>query len=344
VDSIPSVRVSGVVSGLDGPVAGVVLTLTLADNRGIDSPLNLAHVVSRSDEQGRFTMLGVPPGFYELHAEFRASVGPALDPLQTTIALGLASRPGLPGGIVPGIKAISDDNPILERTIALVVNGSAIDDIPLTLQRGPSVDGLVRFVGSSPPPIAAQLSRATVTLRPVGRKVGSVLAGVRNDSRFHVPSLPAALYTISTSTFPDWNVASVELDGVDHGIQPIDVRDLPSYSVVITFTDKQTSLSGVLRNADLSPAAGVMIFVFPSDRAEWNLPGAAAMMTAIRTSEQGTFRLERLPPGTYSVKSVKTGTLESDWRDTSTLELLERGSTHVALSRGDQKTVSIQTR
>ena len=64
-------RLSGIVSGPRGPPAGAIVRVTRTGNVDENAPFGLAHNAATTDTDGRFVILGVPAGHYQLQAEFR---------------------------------------------------------------------------------------------------------------------------------------------------------------------------------------------------------------------------------------------------------------------------------
>jgi hypothetical protein len=232
----------------------------------------------------------------------------------------------------------------------LLVDGSDIANVSPQLQAGLTVSGRLHFDGAQPA-AASDLTRASVTLAPssddsvpdaIASARSAITGPVAADGTFTVTGLVPASYRIAV-TMPGiratpaaatgvWSLVSIDLAGSDVSDRAFELRPgEPVASVVATFTDRLTELSGSLSDQENRPAAGYPIVVYSTDRSHWR---SGSRRTAVaRPATDGSFRLVGLPPGTYHMAAVVSlDPTEVD--DPAFLEQLIPASLTVTLTAG----------
>ena len=106
--------------------------------------------------------------------------------------------------------------------------------------------------------------------------------------------------------------------------------------VVVTFTDRPSSLSGTLQDATGRIAPGYYVVVFSTDKSFWRA-GARRLPEPARVATDGTFRFTNLPAGTYHLVAL-TEVSPSDLYDEAFLEALKPSALLITLAEGEQKT------
>ncbi len=264
VELVPLARVEGTVFGADGAPAANVQVMLQREGAG---PPSLAAVFaiapgSRSGANGRFTVRNAGPGQYTLTARtVRASGGPAGANLW-------ASAP-------------------------LTVAGQNITGVVLQLQTGMSLSGRVVVNATR---VAAPASLAGVTIAvtapsgtrdPMNALMGLVAMSLggqgsmqvaRENGTFDVTGLAPGSYLVngvfgrgeSPADVLAWRVASVMIDGRDVLDLPIEIKPNGDIKdVVVTFTDAQQELSGVITDAGGQPLTASTVILFATDRRYW---------------------------------------------------------------------------
>ena len=252
-------------------------------------------------------------------------------------------------GVAPGaytIKAIAGSGggrgaPINgpSQWAAAEVNVSGQDlDVPLTLQPGVAITGRVAFEGSQPTP--AELQTLTFALMPPGSG-GRVLysGGGRVDAngRFTFASVTPDTYQVTTTwTAPGagdkWAIKSSTANGREAFEAPLRVNPNEALDWTVTFTDKPTTLSGVLQDSSGRAATDYYILVFSSDRNHWTPGSRRVRMT--RPGTDGSYSVKGLPPGEYFL-AAPTDLETGEWNDPTLLEQLVRSSARVTLKDGE---------
>lgn len=354
---VPTVRVSGTITGPDGPVRNMGVRLVppgVDDVSGGDSNMEVAS--SATDASGNFTMFGVPPGTYLV----RATRIPRPSPLQsrnmTTVEvsgpngmiMGMSSSSG------PPVSAPLPADPTLSGQAQITVSTSDLTGVNLVLRSGPRISGKVVFEGTKPQPTPEQIQQASIQIQPIsGTTLIQMLTApkrVEPDGRFSTVGYPSGRYLV-TATMPNvsgqptsWRMKSVVRAGRDVGDEGLDVEGEDVTDVVITFTDQPSEISGAVTDVKGQSDLGALVIAFPADNDSWRQgnPNARRIRSA-RVTTTGTYMLS-LPPGAYYLAALSDETADN-WQDPVKLEAVMRGgATRVTLADGQKLTQALTTR
>ena len=334
LQSVPLARVEGVVVTTTGQAAQNIQVSLV--NLGHEVP-GIGNPSARPDRDGRFRLTNVPPGQYMVVA--RGTLGgqrPA------------TPAPATPAPTTPAARAqIVAERAEAVRLWAMAdvsVDGRNQSNLVLTLQPGMSISGRLVFEGALTQP---DLSRARVTASPVSmpgpdREIGTSVAGrVDNTGRFTLNGVVPGRYRITGSAGGEgWSLSSSIVSGQDTLDFPVEVKPNENVSnAVLTFSDKQTEISGAIVDAQGQPAPDYTIIVYPADREFWT-----SWSRRIRTQRPGTdgrFTFGNLPPGDYRIAPV----LDPEpgvWCDPSFLQQLDAGALRVPLGIGEKKVQNLR--
>jgi hypothetical protein len=330
LDPVASFRVAGRVDGPDGPLRRAKVTLT---NQGTVSN-NIwgdffSQAVASTDSTGRFVMPAVPAGDYELRTEYYPVNGADGEPTVVTTELGfdvITRR-------IAGTKPVSDLDPLLEAQVTLLVDRE-VTDLNLHLERAPSVNGALRFDGSRGAPPSQELARAVLSLQPVDRLAAVLRAPFDGSGASSLSLVKSGQYRIQPPRFAGWTLQSIHVNG-EYGTRSLlDLGCCTAVHLVFTYTDRLSSITGVITNAAGELDADSFVFVFPaSSRAR--IPSESLdTFQILRTTSSGTFNVGSLKAADYVVVAVADASFDFDWLDIETMELLERYGTRVSPSTG----------
>jgi uncharacterized protein (DUF2141 family) len=265
---------------------------------------------------GTYTFTGVAPGTYTVKAStFPAGGGRAL----TT-----------PTG-EPAKWAAAD----------VAVNGRDID-VPLSLQRGVTINGRVVFEGSGAKPSAADLQTLMFRLVPPasgGQLLSTTGGRVDADGRFTFADIVPDVYQFITqwpspTAGSTWTIKASVANGRDAFDAPLVVSANASLDWTVTYTDTPAVLSGVLVDRTGRAATDYYILVFPTDRRYWSAGAGFRRIRTARPATDGAFTAKGLPPGEYFVSAL-TDLESGEWNDPSFLEQLLSSSVKVTLREGE---------
>jgi Carboxypeptidase regulatory-like domain len=325
---VPIARIEGIVTGVQSP-QGLQVTII---NTGFEVP-GASPGNARVDQQGTFRISNVPPGQYRLIA--RANIAPADG--------GPNGRGGGPGrgGMGPGFARMGGPGSPLTRlwaTADVAVDGRNVTNVVLTLQPGMSFAGRVAFEGSLSLP--SDLSRVRVTLSPIppvttGNVSMAAAASVDSDGRFTIGSVTPGRYRVSANAPGGWYLGSVAIEGQDAFDFPIDIKPNQSVSgAVVTFTDKQTELTGTVVNERAQPVVDYSLIIYPADKRY--ITAFSRRIQTTRPATDGRFSFRNLPPGDYRLAPVLDLEPGSSL-DPAFLEQLDSSATRISLSDGEKK-------
>jgi hypothetical protein len=126
---------------------------------------------------------------------------------------------------------------------------------------------------------------------------------------------------LKSATFGNRDV----LDGL------IEIVPGSSPSLMITYDDRPTSLSGRLETASGAPASDVFVIAFATDRELWG--PYTRRVKAVRPGVDGSFAIQGLPAGDYLLAAIADGDPD-DWQNPAFLEQLIPASVRIRLIGG----------
>lgn len=318
VHPVPTVKVEGIVTGVHVIRTGLVLRLEPADT--IQSGLDLDEdaLQATTDGAGVFAFPAVPAGQYFLRARD-------------------TSRAPTPGYVEPTEWC----------SIPLTVGDADLVGLSVVLQRGVHIHGRVEFDGMSEAPIN-ELTDVAIEITSADQTPFAILpdppARVDAKGQFTSVGLPPGRYFVRAGKAGGkWMLKSGTVDQrdvVDTAIE-LDRKDLTG--VVITLTDRITTLSGIVRTPHAVPDSNAAVLIFPANNQSWSLPGFNPhRFRRVRTREDGGYLVNALPIGDYFVVALPDDRAEG-WQDPSVLELLARTAVLVNIRDADRKTQDLRT-
>jgi 5-hydroxyisourate hydrolase-like protein (transthyretin family) len=323
---VPMARIEGhVINSTGQPAENVQLTLT-----DTQATPGVGTISTRADGEGRFRMANVAPGNYRLIA--RATARPTGRSIEFS-ANGRAGR---------GRGAPSAAQPVrLWGVIDVPVDGRDAANVVISLQHGLTVSGRVAFNGGTPP---ADLTRLRVNLVPGDPTAPDILqaANGRVDASgtFTIPSVvPGAYRLMAGGAGSGWTVESSVIDGQDSLDFPVEIKPGGANSgALVTFTDRQTELTGTITNRRGQPAAEQTLILYPAEERFW-IPQSRRIRST-RPGTDGRFTFASLPPGDYrlvAIVDVEPGA----WFDPGFLQQVDAAATQVTIADGEKKVIAI---
>jgi uncharacterized protein (DUF2141 family) len=339
---VRTARVSGTLTGPDGPAQSVSVVLSPAEQDDLVTPIGTLSVVTNG--RGQFEFKGVPTGSYTLRA-LRSTGGRA----SQTVSMGggvatFTMREVTVGG--PGAPLPND--PTLWAETGVTVSNTDITDLAMSLRNGIKVSGTVAFNGGGQKPAEDKIASVIVNLEPADGKTAAATSAVRGrvetTGQFTTVGVPPGRYIVRVQNAPQgWSFLGAMLGGRDVSDEPVDLAGGDATGVMLTFTDQPTELKGVVSNSGGAADPTAAVIVFPTDSSAWT--GRGNPPRRIRTSrpaKDGSFTFANLPPGSYLLGAVPDATAP-DWQDPRFLETLSRTATRVTIAAGEKKTQNVQS-
>ncbi len=264
-------RISGIVRNSQGRPFAANLSLRTTQSGGGMSMRGLA----MSGPDGRFSAANVPPGDHSIE---------------------ISPRPG------------EDES----ASVPITAGGQDITDLIITTTPGAIISGQIIFEGAASVDTALRVSASSPDPGGPGpMRVYDNTQGVVDDKgRFQIRGLygRAMFNAFPTAPMPGaqrWFVKSVTFNGVNITDVPLDVSAVTDGSTLqIVMTDKQTTLSGTVRDGRGQAVVDYTVAIFPDQLREEAMPGRYTRV--VRPDQQGRFETRGLPPGNYLAAAVES--------------------------------------
>jgi hypothetical protein len=260
---------------------------------------------------------------------------------QTATALAAGDGAFAIGGLLPGtyrVEARSTSGSELGST-EVVVEGSDVAGVTLTLSKGTTARGRIRFDTENPPEglRPSQVFVMPTFEDPFGDHQMPGMSGgppvTRDDWTFELQGLRGRGF-IRAGTMSNWEMKRVRREGVDITDTPLDFSTDVG-GLEIELTQQLTTVSGGVANDRGGKALDATVIVFADDPAKWG--PHSRFINSARPDQDGRFTIRGLPPGRYV--AIAVGYLEpgeerdpdllETWRRTATPFTLSEGKTHV---------------
>jgi hypothetical protein len=298
-------RLNGIIRNSHGqPMAA---SLSLRTQSGTSMSMRM---LAMAGPDGRFSVASVPPG------EHFVEVSP---------------RPG------------NEES----ASVPITAGGQDITDLVITTSPGKAISGQVIFEGSA----AAQTSfRVNATSPDPGgpgpTRIYDNTQGVLDDKgRFQIRGLSGrAMFNVFPAVpgagMPGWFLKSVTINGEDITDIPFDISTAGDDTrIEIVMTDKQTSLSGTVKNPRGEQTTDYTVVVFPDRLREGAMPGRYTR--TVRPDQQGRFETRGLPPGDYLAAAIESLEQGGQW-DPAFRKQIEPAAKRFRLAEGQSSTIELQ--
>jgi protocatechuate 3,4-dioxygenase beta subunit len=325
-----SVRVSGIVVGPKGPVPQAVIHLRPSDGDPLNTGVlaeDAASAVTSSD--GSFTLPAVPVGSYLLDAE-RPHTAPYVNVTPT----------GLPRLSDP-VMSSRDPEGYWSRQL-LSVGERDVEDLIVTMLAGVKVSGATVFEHPMRPSDGRSMAPFIVILDHAGDSPPTAFVQSSNTATFTIAGVRPGWYVIRMQGLVDgWSVSSATLGGEDITGTPFEIGTADLAGLLLTISDRATSLKGAVTDSEGKPAADATIVLFPTDSTKWNTPvGSARHVQAVRAT-RGVFAIGGFPPGEYFLAAIDDGVMD-DWPSQDLLRRISLGAIRVQVSAGEQQVQALR--
>jgi hypothetical protein len=324
LNDVRTSRVSGIVLQSNGtPAAGAMLTLmsrevSIGGGDSLDGLMPL-QLQDDADADGRFEIVGVPPGSFTLRAQTRPRISVPFDPVSQRF-------------VAP------QDVPVIEMALMPVSVDGDVSGLTLTASPGGTVEvAIVPDQGvTSPLPANVRLS-----VRMADRSELGLMAMDHNSGRGML-TLPAAARVGVEGLPQNWAVKSILLDNEDVTDRPIETRDKQPKALRVVLTDRVTAVVGSIGSSsfvDSGTSTQAFVLVFADDEKRWTYPSRF-----IRTarSDRGRFEVMGLPPN-EEYRAVAVDYLEDgEEYDQDFLKRIRQRATRFSVRDGEQVALDLR--
>ena len=218
------------------------------------------------------------------------------------------------------------------------VGDSDATGVAVSLRTGLRISGRVEFVGTAAKPTARDMSQLPLVMDSAdGRSLAAVTsyrAQIDGEGRFNTTGLVAGRYLLRIDRHPTgWMLKSAMLNGKDICDVPVALSNEDLSGLVITFTDRPTTISGSVRDSQGQLDEDASVLVFPAD-GNWTERGPnPRQFRSMRVSRTGAFSTTGLPPGEYHVAAISDAQA-SNWQDPAFLQKVVRVANRITLADG----------
>jgi hypothetical protein len=259
-----------------------------------------------SDATGRFTMLGVPPGEYDL-----------------THADELLVRSAEGGRTAYWVKQ------------HITVPSGDLRDLVVNLRPAIRIAGRMQFGSGVTAPATLPPNLGSLTLENPSMEAAQVFASSREaggNGQFSTIG-PGGRYIAHAVENSGWFVESITLDGKDITGRPFDLQT-DATTFVVTYTNRASKVTGVVKDARGQIASDAMVVVFPTDQLRWRDYGRSPrFLRSVLMSTKGIYTFDHLPPGDYYVVAIES--VDGDgWRDPKVLQSLANRAERLTVAAG----------
>jgi protocatechuate 3,4-dioxygenase beta subunit len=308
----PTVSVSGTLTGPEGPMPHMLVTLEPPGSAGSIDGVGYSGAVT--DSRGAFSFLGVTPGDYRLGSQLAFFTDERIGQGRTL----WASQP-------------------------LTVGDTDLAGLAITMQPGIPIAGRQEFrrgsAAASPP-----TGRRIMSLRPIQAGFWRTLpVVVQPDGTFRSMGDAPGRYILNASSPPGWFWQSTSLAGRPLPDEVIEIVAAELSELVITFGPSTNGLSGRVSDGNGAADSDAAVVVFPADSSAWRQGiFSNRRERKVHTTSAGAYSLQTLAPGDYYVAAVSTRQA-LDWQSPQFLERLIPGAVRVTLGAEEEKTVPLRT-
>jgi beta-lactamase regulating signal transducer with metallopeptidase domain len=236
--------------------------------------------------------------------------------------------------LVGSLKSARD----IIATVPIVIDESDVV-ANLTLKRGDTMRGRVTFANGAN---GGGLKPADVRLTLDGQSstVASLFAGIRiqDDWTFEVGGL-SGLLRLWARLPAGWMVKSIRLSGRDVTDSLIDFVGQDVDGVEVTLTQRVTTISGFVTEANGRRVSDAAVIVLADDPEKWT-PRSRFVQRG-RPDNTGRFVIEGLPAGSYVAVAVKALPPDAE-ANPSALGRLRRVGTRLTLKDGESRTTDLR--
>ena len=306
--AVPTVSVSGVITGPEGPVVQTPFKLVRADRARVSESMDLEVATGFTDSIGRFTLLGIPRGQYELRMPSDISYI----------------------GEPPARQRVT----VLRATVT--VGEVPLNGVNVAARYTPTLRGKVQ-VRSGAPIDPATIEMIVEAFDPGAARV--VNPRVDKSFTFAAQVLPGRYLLAAFSNGERCGSVSVNGRAVGDALVPIESEDVEA---VFDCAAVLPRLTARVRDDKGLADGSAQLVVFPADRQQWQGDDYRPLrIVGLRTNAGGTATLANLPIGEYFVASVPEA-LGNTWKNPRTLDMLARSSQRLTLDAGT-RTIDLVT-
>jgi hypothetical protein len=288
---------------------------------------------SRTNNEGQFTLTGVTPVEYSLQVQSMGGMFTSAGGDSMRFVFATSDRgPGGGGGQQEREFAVASVN----------VSGEDINGMVVVGTRGAKASGTITFDGGAKPEglNAIRVTAPSVDVDSMPMPTFGA-AQVKDTGAFEVDGLIGGRIFRAANLPKGWFLKRVQYNGedvTDKGVEFKPGEDLTG--IEIELTNRTTGVTGTVTNARGEALKDYTVVIFPDEPAKWVLPMNRWTASA-RPDQEGRFRFNNLPPGSYNVIAVEY-VASGEWSDPEWLARAAKAATRLTLEEGASKTLDLK--
>jgi hypothetical protein len=301
-----------------GKPARAQVLLAVSERSGATS---IEPVTAMPNPDGWFSFANVPPGDYVVQAN------------------GIMAARDQSGAPVTGARSFA--------TSFVTVGNNDPPPVELSLSPGATLSGRVIYEGLAEAPPRAMSMIAFPTNFDRGPMIGAGPMGftLREDNTFEYRGVFGPTLLRAEPRQSDWYLKSIMFRGQDLSDTPFDFGLDGTFSdLVVVISTQGAKVAGRVTDERAAPVNDYSVLIFSTFRDRW-FTGSRWVKTG-RSDQDGTFRIQGLPPGDYWVAAIEridglpgggSAPPEAD-----VLEQLSSRATRITLAEGQAQDVSLR--
>ena len=190
------------------------------------------------------------------------------------------------------------------------------------------------------------MQQIILTIRPLFGDAGPMTAigdtRVDAEGRFATSAYAPGRYRLAGWTIPgpEWRLASFRIGTADGVGQAFSISDRDLTDVVMTFTDKVTTVSGEVRAPESNASPEATVVLFPVDVPGWIASGMSPLRAlSVPTSATGAYQLQVALPGEYLLVAIPPEILPDV--DAEFVRRFGSSAVRISIAAGDTKTQAL---
>ena len=145
---------------------------------------------------------------------------------------------------------------------------------------------------------------------------------LKPDGAFELKGMAGTRIIRAVNLPPGWMLKAVRLNGVDVTDSGIDFKTGDAVAgIEVVLTSRVTTITGTATAGDGAPLKDYTVVVFADNAELWRVPNTR-WVSGRRPDQEGRFKFENLPPGTYHAVAVDY-IPQGEWNDPDVLERLK---------------------
>lgn len=232
-------------------------------------------------------------------------------------------------------------------TADVVVEGEDVD-VALSTQTALSISGRIVFETdrAAPPALPAQLRVSPSTFAVAASGGWSLPQLAIEGGRFRMDGIVPGVYRQVANDqgvrvpVGTWWLKSLIVAGREVLDAPLELRQSDD-SAVATFTDRASTVTGVVKDEAARVSSDVWVVAFATDRSGWFTN--SRRVASVKPGADGRYTIRNLPPGEYRIAAVP-GLAQGEWFDPAVLERLLPAATPLRIAGTESQTIDLTWR